>query len=349
MTTIHGGDWVGYQLEYGREPLDFSANTSSLGFPPGVRRAVIDSLETVDRYPDPKCRALRFALSERHQVPADRILCGNGAADLIEHLIIALRPKQALILAPSFGEYADALRRFDCAVREYQLSASEGFRVTERILDALEPSLDLLILCEPNNPTGVTTDRGLLKRILAKCRSLGCFLMIDECFNSFLDEPEAHSMISELSGGGLLLLRAFTKFYGMAGLRLGYCLCADSGFLCRVAEAGQPWAVSTPAQAAGIAALNETEYAAALRRLIREERPKLIDGLRALGCEVIPGEANYLLFRSEVEVLGEKLKEKGILIRSCWNYTGLDAYWYRVAVRSADDNQRLLNAIKEVL
>lgn len=349
MTTIHGGDWFGYQLEYGCEPLDFSANTSSLGLPQSVRRAVIDSLETADRYPDPKCRALRTALSERYQVPAEWILCGNGAADLIDRVMIALRPKRALILAPSFGEYADALRRFDCELVEYRLFKSENFRVTERILDAIEPNLDLLILCEPNNPTGVTTDRGLLKRILTKCRSVGCLLMIDECFNSFLDEPEAHSMIPELSGGGLILLRAFTKFFGMAGLRLGYCFCADIGFLCRVAQAGQPWPVSSPAQAAGIAALNETGYAAALRRLIREERPKLAAGLRALGCDVIPGEANYLLFHCNAEDLREKLEKKGILIRSCWNYSGLNAYWYRVAVRSADDNRQLLKALKEVL
>ncbi len=349
MTTIHGGDWAGYLAEYGTDALDFSANTSPLGLPAGVREAVIASLDSADRYPDPKCRALRYALAERHHVPADWIRCGNGAADLIDRAIFALRPKRAMILAPTFGEYADALRRFGCTVTEYPLFATEEFRVTERILDALTPDLDLVILCEPNNPTGITTDRGLLERILAVCRQRGIFMMVDECFNAFLDEPDAHSLISELPGGGLLILRAFTKFYGMAGLRLGYCLCADTEFLRRVDEAGQPWPVSTIAQAAGIAALRETEYAAALRKLIREERPKLAEGLRALGCEVLPGEANYLLFRCESTDLEEKLKEKGILIRSCWNYTGLDASWHRTAVRGTDDNRRLLTALKEVL
>ncbi len=349
MTTIHGGDWAGYLAEYGTDALDFSANTSPLGLPAGVRAAVIASLDSADRYPDPKCRALRNALAERHQLPADWIRCGNGAADLIDRAIFALRPKRALILAPTFGEYADALRRFGCTVTEYPLFATEEFRVTERILDALTPDLDLVILCEPNNPTGITTDRGLLERILAVCRQRGIFMMVDECFNAFLDEPDAHSLISELPGGGLLILRAFTKFYGMAGLRLGYCLCADTEFLRRVDEAGQPWPVSTIAQAAGIAALRETEYAAALRKLIREERPKLAEGLRALGCDVLPGEANYLLFRCESTDLEEKLKEKGILIRSCWNYTGLDASWHRTAVRGTDDNRRLLTALKEVL
>ncbi len=349
MTTIHGGDWAGYLAEYGTDALDFSANTSPLGLPAGVREAVIASLDSADRYPDPKCRALRNALAERHHVPADWIRCGNGAADLIDRAIFALRPKRAMILAPTFGEYADALRRFGCTVTEYPLFATEEFRVTERILDALTPDLDLVILCEPNNPTGITTDRGLLERILAVCRQRGIFMMVDECFNAFLDEPDAHSLISELPGGGLLILRAFTKFYGMAGLRLGYCLCADTEFLRRVDEAGQPWPVSTIAQAAGIAALRETEYAAALRKLIREERPKLAEGLRALGCDVLPGEANYLLFRCESTDLEEKLKEKGILIRSCWNYTGLDASWHRTAVRGTDDNRRLLTALKEVL
>ena len=107
MRTIHGGDWAGYRQEYGTDALDFSANTSPLGLPAGVRAAVIESLDSADRYTDPKCRALRDALAERHHVSAEWIRCGNGAADLIDRAIFALRPKKALILAPTFGEYYD--------------------------------------------------------------------------------------------------------------------------------------------------------------------------------------------------------------------------------------------------
>ena len=172
-----------------------------------------------------------------------------------------------------------------------------GFAVTEALLERIEPGLDILFLCEPNNPTGRTTPRALLLRILERCAACGTRLVVDECFNEFLDDPAAHTLLGELEGHeNLLLLRAFTKWYAMAGVRLGYALCADGALLERMRAAGQPWAVSALAQAAGEAALEETDYSAALRALVAAERPRLSAGLAALGCRVLPGEANYLLF-----------------------------------------------------
>ena len=134
----------------------------------------------------------------------------------------------------------------------------------------------------------------------------------------------------------------------MAGVRLGYCLCSDTELLARMRAAGQPWAVSSLAQAAGIAALDETEYVAKVRALIEAQRPVLADGLRALGLRVIEGRANYLLFRAP-EALGEALRHKGAVLRSCGNYPGLDASWYRTAVRTENENRQLLALLAETL
>ena len=134
----------------------------------------------------------------------------------------------------------------------------------------------------------------------------------------------------------------------MAGLRLGYALCADAGLLDALRQAGQPWAVSTPAQAAGLAALREEDYVRAVRALIAAERPRLAAGLAALGCRVAPGQANYLLFFCARELCGP-LRRRGILLRSCANYKGLGPGWYRAAVRTGAENDRLLRAIGEVL
>ena len=155
-------------------------------------------------------------------------------------------------------------------------------------------------------------------------------------------------LIPHIRAGGLLILKAFTKLYGMAGVRLGYALCADGALLAKLRAAGQPWAVSTPAQAAGLAALKETEYVAAVRALVASERPRLAAGLAALGCRVLPGEANYLLFRCE-RPLCQPLRRRGILLRSCDNYHGLGPAWYRTAVRTGAENRRLLAALGEVL
>ncbi len=154
MRSIHGGDWAGFEREYGTRPLDFSANVSPLGLPAGVRAAVIDALEGADRYPDPMCRKLRAALAEHHGVPASRIVCGNGASELIWRLCLALRPKKAAVFAPSFAEYALALRAADCEVTEIPLPAAD-FRMTEDCIRMIPHDCELVFLCNPNNPTGL--------------------------------------------------------------------------------------------------------------------------------------------------------------------------------------------------
>ena len=276
------------------------------------------------------------------------ILCGSGASDLIDRLALTLRPNRALITAPTYSEYRLALERVGCLVTEYRLTETGGFRLDEAFLNALTPGLELVLLCEPNNPTGRTTERALLERIAERCDALGIFLVLDECFIDFLDEPEKHTLLGELECHRVMLLRAFTKFCGMAGLRLGWCACADGELLSRMRCAGQPWAVPTPAQAAGIAALEDAAYETALRQLIRTERPRLAAALESCGCRVIPGEANYLLFYDPTPMLPEKLASRGILLRSCEDFSGLGPGWYRTAVRTAEDNDILIAAMEAV-
>ena len=349
MKLTHGGDWAGFMAQYGRMPLDFSANISPLGLPDGVRRAVCASLSSADRYPDPLCRALSSARGARHKLPVDAVLCGNGAADLIFRLVLAVRPKRALVTAPAFAEYEQALGLSDCRTEHFYLREENGFVVAEEILEAITPALDVVFLCEPNNPTGRTTPPALLLRILERCTACGVLLVVDECFNDFLDEPQAHTLEPQLAAHeNLLILKAFTKWYAMAGLRLGYALGAPR-LLEAMRACGQPWAVSGPAQAAGLAALEEKAYSRRLHSLICTERPRLSAGLSALGCRVVPGEANYLLFFHADGSLAEKLREKGILLRTCGNYRGLSAGWYRAAVRTKEENDAFLQALREVL
>lgn len=345
----HGGDWAGFALAHGCLPLDFSANISPLGVPRGVQEALREAAGQADRYPDPLCRELRGALSEHEGVPAEWILCGGGAANLIFRAVLALGPGRALVTAPAFAEYEAALESVGCAVERYALRPEEDFRLRPDILEKITPETDLVFLCEPNNPTGVTTPRPLLLRILERCRETGTRLVVDECFGDFLDEPELHTLKGALADfPNLLILKAFTKLYGMAGVRLGYALCEDTELLERMRRAGQPWAVSSLAQAAGVAALKETDYVRQVRALIAAERPRLAEQMERLGLRVVPGEANYLLFRSETP-LDAPLGQRGILLRCCGNYAGLDGTWYRAAVRTRAENQRLIAALEEVL
>lgn len=348
-SLVHGGDWAGFELEYGVMPLDFSSNVSPFGVPAGVRDAVAEAVCTADRYPDPLCREVRRAIAEAEQVPADWCLCGNGSADLIYRAVLARRPRRALVTAPTFGEYGAALELVGCRVEQYPLREENGFVLREDFLDAITPETDMVFLCEPNNPTGRTTPKPLLRSVLDRCGETGTLLIVDECFGGFLADPDAHTLKGLLADyPNLLLLKAFTKLYALAGLRLGYCLCASGPLLESMRLSGQPWAVSSPAQAAGTAALRETDYVRRVRELIAAERPRLALELARLGFRVIPGEANYLLFHAPVPLL-EPLRRRGILLRGCGNYSGLDDGWYRAAVRTAEENRRLVAALEEIV
>ena len=191
---VHGGDWAGYQEEYGTMPLDFSANISPLGMPEGVRGAIIDAISSADRYPDPLCRELTEEIALKEGVPAEYCLCGNGAADLIFRVVLAMKPKKTLLTAPCFAEYEQALRTVGCVVKKYALKEENEFSLDEGFLECMTEDVDMVFLCEPNNPTGIISLREFIKQVLKRCEEIGALLVLDECFNDFLDEPEAHTM-----------------------------------------------------------------------------------------------------------------------------------------------------------
>ncbi len=338
----HGGDVWNHPAA-----LDFSANLHPLGMPPAVAEAVRSSVEAAVNYPDPFCADLRRAIAALQGCSPEEVICGAGAADLIYRLCLALRPERALVTAPTFSEYEQALRLTGCAAERFPLCAERKFDLTEDFLSALTPGIGLVFLCTPNNPTGRCIPLPLLAEITARCGAIGARLVVDECFIALTDRPSAAELLAK--NPQLFLLRAFTKTYAIPGLRLGYGLCADAALLSALYGAGPPWAVSSAAQAAGLAACACPDWAERGRAVLRAERPRLMGGLRALDLTVWEGEANYLLLRAGRSDLRERLLEKNILIRSCAGCPGLGPDYYRVCVRTHPDNTRLLQAIREVL
>lgn len=337
---MHGGDVYRH-----RDVLDYSSNTNPLGTPRSVIEAAAESLRFLCNYPDVRCEELRQALSDYEGVPQDWVICGNGAAELIFLLVAALKPRRALVLAPTFAEYQRALETQDCRIEYYDLTEEGGFLPKEDLLDPVDPSLDLMILCNPNNPTGLLMDPELLERVVEKCHQTGTFLLVDECFQDFLDEEKYYSMKHRLGQcRNLFLLKAFTKRYALAGLRLGYGLCGNQDLLLKMQACTQPWNVSLPAQAGGLAALKEEEYVHRARQLVGREREFLKGELRGLGFQVYDSQANYIFFRGP-KGLVEQALEKRVLIRDCSNYRGLSEGYYRVAVRTHAENIRLLEAL----
>ncbi len=346
MQSAHGGDLYTAAMEYQGEILDFSVNINPLGPPPSVLCAAQEGISGAQQYPDPDCRALRSAISRRDGVPADWIFCGNGASELIFRLALALKPCKALLTAPTFSEYEAALQAVGCDCSFYPLKAEFQFDLQADFLDWICPGVELVLLCNPNNPTGRVIPREILQAVAEKCREISAVLILDECFLELAEGAEPLLLDSP----HLISLRAFTKSYAIPGLRLGYCLCGDSELLAALRRSGPCWNVSQPAQAAGIACCRLPHWPEAGWKLIQPCREGLKHALEALGFWVIPGQANYLLFQAPgIFDLQERLLTQGILIRACGNYRGLARDWYRVAVRQEEENHRLIAALGQVI
>lgn len=344
----HGGDIYRNEILY-----DFSININPLGMPDAVRRVLRDSIDTWEQYPDPECEALTACLAEYYRVPASWLICGSGAADLIYQLMAFLKPGQALLTAPAFSEYERALRAVGCRITYENLKKEEEFAlVPERMAAQIDGSTDIVFVCNPNNPTGMMVDGEALCCLAEACERNHAVLVVDECFCELSDRPEKGSFLPWLDRyPRTVILRAFTKTYAMAGLRLGYGICSSPELLDGLRQVRQPWSISVPAQQAGAAALGQREYLRQARAMIRQERERLKKGLEQLGFRVYPSEANYLLFEDTLEegTLWHQMKTRKLLIRDCSNYRNLGSGFCRVCVRTPEENQILLQYLHEIL
>lgn len=345
LSNQHGGNIYQYQ----KPMVDFSANINPLGIPQGVQQAINAAIGQCVHYPDSQCRALTQALAGYLDIPPQWIIFGNGAADVIFRFVYGQRPKTALLLAPTFSEYEQALQQVDCRIAYLPLQENQDFQLTETILPLLrQQQPEVLFLCNPNNPTGQVIESELLREIADICQQQQTILFLDECFNDFLEERQRYTALPWLEQyDHLVILRAFTKFYALPGLRLGYGLSANPELLAKIEDSGQSWSVSVLAQAAGIVCLQQEEYSRESRLLIRQQRKILREGLQRLGYGLVTGEANYLFFKGESD-LEQRLLSQGIMIRSCANYRQLGQGYYRIAVRLPEENRLLLKALAQL-
>jgi threonine-phosphate decarboxylase len=343
----HGahGDFVSRSLDVGvGELLDFSQNINPLGAPRAALEAARKALdEESGRYPDLAYTRLREALAAYLGVPAERIVPTNGGA---EALFLAARAAgkggRALVLEPTFSEYAAAARASGMEpVRRVARRREKGFVWDPTAIEDLE-GISVVFLCNPNNPTGDALGYGEVLEVAARAKEAGAVLIVDEAFADFVPGISVAAMVDE----GLWVARSFTKFFAIPGLRLGCLVCDDV----RRIQALQPsWPVNAVAAAAGIAAAAERGFAEASVIEVARRREELSQALDTLaGLQPFPGAANFLLVRGP-DGLPERLSRLGVLVRGCGPFEGLGPEYFRVAVRSEDENSRLVAAIREEL
>ena len=368
-TYDHGGDVFAEE----KRPMDFSVNINPLGMPKAAAEAAAAAVREELSYPDPFARRLTAALSKRYGVPEKRIVCGNGASDLMMRLCCWLEPARALVPAPGFSEYRRCCELLGAEVSEYPVL--EG-NVLDLIIDkALSCLPDVIFICRPNNPDGGLMSLADVEKLARFCERRGIVLVCDECFLEFVRGSGFSASGASLDSAAglterftrLAVINAFTKTYAMAGLRLGFMFCSGEDLLEGTYSFGSPWSVSAPAQAAGEICCGETEFSEKSRAYIQEQRKSLVSGLETLGFDIFPSEANFLLVKApqglteacagegadlenaERPPVRQELAKRGIKVRDCRNFSGLDDTYMRIGVRTEEENEALLSALKDIL
>lgn len=347
----HGGN-VAFEPN-GEQILDLSANINPLGVPQGIDVAIHNEVQFLNRYPDCYSTRLRKKIASYEDIPAEWIFCSNGASDIIFRIPIALRSKRALVLAPTFSDYERSLKSFGAYVVYHSLEKESDFNVDYRLMETLKQhDVDLVFICNPNNPTGVLTDIALIEQLLCYCKERGVVVIIDECFMDFALCSEKYTSKRLLNQyDNLIILKAFTKIFAMPGIRLGYAICNNRSIIQKLYVHGADWAISNLAQGAGIAALeNAHDYISQTVAYVDIERKFLKENLTSLGFKVFDSRANYVFFNSPYELdLYTELNKRNIRIRSCHNYNGLSGYYYRTAVSTHNNNKNLITTLREIL
>lgn len=338
----HGGDIYRNQIR-----LDFSVNTNPLGMPDPVKEALHQAVEEAENYPDIRAQALSAAVAEQLQVQKEQLVFGNGASELFHAVLHAIKPSKILIPAPSFLGYEEAAKAIDCEVIFYEMKKEENFCLTDRILDVLDENISLVFLANPNNPVGNLVEPELIFQIAEKCRQCDITLVLDECFMELTGKEQTYSFLKRLDEfPNVVVIRAFTKLYAIPGVRLGYLVC-EQNLAEKIRLQLPEWNLSVFAQRAGVAAIKEQEYIVRAVVCIQTQRQFLLEELQAAGCSVFDSDADYLLFYSEMP-LYELFLQRGILIRDCSNFRGLQRGYYRIAVKSEEQNRMFAEVLREI-
>jgi len=351
----HGGNLYHYSCKYGIPEegfIDFSASINPIGPPTSAVRALRSATASLVNYPDPDYSKLKEAISAHFGVPPDSVLAGNGSTEFIYLIPRALKAKTALVFAPTFSDYERAARLAGCKVRRFPLKEKDGFAPDLGRLEKALEGVDVFFLCNPNNPTGYLLEKGQVNDILKAAAGAGVFTVVDE---AFIDYVPSYSVFREASfSKHHAVLRNFTKFYGMPGLRIGY-MASHPSVIDRLHASKEPWSVNVLAELAAVSALSDAGYADKSLRLMDREKEFLFRELSAIpGVYPYRPSVNFMLVRLDgkacpADELAEHMASEGVLIRDCTNFRGLGGRYIRVAVRARADNERLVMALKRNL
>lgn len=356
LNRVHGGDVWPYFKDSQNKIIDFSANINPLGLPKSAKGIIVKNIDKLIHYPEPESRALRRTLASFHDISSRNLLVGNGSIDFIYLIPKAIKARNILIPIPTFSEYEFAARASGATLLFAKSTEKENFKIDISKFKALIPRADLVFLCNPNNPTGTLLSYEEVLSLVDVCVRHKASFVIDEAFIDFISNSHRVTLISEaVKNKYLLVLRSLTKFFALAGLRLGY-LVGHKDIIEKISQFQFPWNVNSLAQIVGEEVIKDRKYMEETRDFMLKEREYLFNRLKSInGMKVYPSSTNFFLCKLKnfktrtISQLYSRLIKQGVVIRDCSNFRGLNDGFFRVSVKKRKENIRLISALKGAL
>lgn len=357
MLSGHGGNLKEiidkYKIREDRL-IDFSSNINPLGITPGINRVISRGVNLLKRYPDPQCSLARQALAEYWAADEENFLLGNGSNELIHLLPRALVCQRVLTCQPDFSEYESSVKLCGGKACFLFSNEKEDFCIDiKKVIDYV-PRVSLIIFSNPNNPTGYLLKKERILNLVKACEKNKTYLVIDEVFMDFVDEESKFSLLNKsVKRKYLLVLRSFTKFFCLPGLRAGYLVGAKETIK-KISSFQPTWSVNSLAQEVAARGLRDSSFIARTKKYFKKERGLLFNSLKEIkGIRPYKPSANFIfckILNGKVNSreLFLRLMKSGIVIRDCSNFRGLDASFFRVAVRTRNDNLYLAESLRRI-
>ncbi len=355
---FHGSDIEEIEKYYGipkEELVGFGANVNPLGLSANVQNLLADRLDIITTYPDRNYVSLRDAIGNYCKVDREYIVVGNGSTELISLLIRHLCPQKALLLGPTYSEYERELALCGGEMVYYDLTPDNEFLVDlDDLLHKLDDTIDLLILCNPNNPTSTAIKAETMEHILTHCRQHDIFVMVDETYIEFAPDISAFTSVPLAKHhDNLMVIRGVSKFFAAPGLRLGYAVTSNAEFMALLHTHQNPWSLNSIGALAGELLVQDTDYIERTRELICSERERIYAALQEIPeLHTFKPVANFFLVRilkpgvTSFDLFDYLVRQK-LMIRDCSSFTNLEGEYIRFCIMLPEDNTRLLDGLKK--
>lgn len=350
--AFHGSDLEKIEQIYKikkEDIISYAANVNPLGVSPKLLNYLQNHLDVITSYPDRNYNALRNSIANYTGANFSHILVGNGATEIIGFMAQFINPKKALIIAPTYSEYAREIGLSGGQVDYFVLKEEANFNLNLKELDIqLKKKYDMLILCNPNNPTSSVLDQSQLTKILKSCKKYGTFAMIDETYVEFAPNYEKTTAIPLVEDfHNFIVLRGTSKFYAVPGLRLGYAITSNESLIRLINEKRDPWTINAIANEAGIHMFDDEDYISSTKTLIHDEQVRMFQLFDQCSTfKVYKPSANFLLLKIldpnlTSSIYFERAIKKGFMIRDCSDFVGLDQQFIRFCFMDPKDNDNL--------